>query len=127
MRLSCIDFHVLVEPKYDVAATSSAQEDIVVELHADEGVTGIGETDVNPRNARACTLAPRTHSRLRSNERWQTQTITAPLFSFAGTDADQREPGECGCYALSPGFAVVTALYQGRLNSRCSPTPISRQ
>jgi L-alanine-DL-glutamate epimerase-like enolase superfamily enzyme len=49
---------VLLDPNYDVDATSSAQDDIVVEIHTDEGVTGIGETDVNPWIARTCIEAP---------------------------------------------------------------------
>lgn len=46
----------------DIGATSSAQGDIVVEIHTDEGLTGIGETDVNPWIARACIEAPGTHT-----------------------------------------------------------------
>ncbi len=33
-----------------------------MEIHTDEGVTGIGETDVNPWIARACIEAPSTHT-----------------------------------------------------------------
>jgi L-alanine-DL-glutamate epimerase-like enolase superfamily enzyme len=45
-----------------VSATSSAQDDIVVEVHTDEGYVGVGEADVNPWVARACITAPGTHS-----------------------------------------------------------------
>jgi len=62
MKITQIDCHVLLDPAYDVGATSSAQDDIVVEVHTDEGVTGIGETDVNPWMARACIEAPGTHT-----------------------------------------------------------------
>jgi L-alanine-DL-glutamate epimerase-like enolase superfamily enzyme len=62
MRITGIDCHVLVQPHYDVGATSSAQDDIVVEIHTDEGITGIGESDVNPWIARACIEAPSTHT-----------------------------------------------------------------
>src|SRR6266568_4426809 len=62
MKITQIDCHVLLEPGYDVGATSSSQDDIVVEIHTDEGVTGIGETDVNPWIARACIQAPGTHT-----------------------------------------------------------------
>lgn len=62
MRITQIDCHVLVQPAYDTSAASSAQDDIVVEIHTDEGVTGIGETDVNPWIARACIEAPGTHN-----------------------------------------------------------------
>lgn len=62
MKITQIDCHVLLDPGYDIGATSSAQDDIVVEIHTDEGVTGIGETDVNPWIARACIEAPSTHT-----------------------------------------------------------------
>jgi L-alanine-DL-glutamate epimerase-like enolase superfamily enzyme len=62
MRITRIDCHVLVIPDPDEGATSSAQDDIVVEIHTDEGVSGVGETDLNPWIARACIEAPGTHS-----------------------------------------------------------------
>lgn len=62
MRITSIDCHVLVQPAYDTTAASSAQDDLVVEIHTDEGVSGIGETDVNPWIARACVEAPGTHN-----------------------------------------------------------------
>jgi L-alanine-DL-glutamate epimerase-like enolase superfamily enzyme len=62
MRITRIDCHVLLDAGYDIGATSSAQDDIVVEIHTDDGVTGIGETDLNPWIARACIMAPSTHT-----------------------------------------------------------------
>jgi L-alanine-DL-glutamate epimerase-like enolase superfamily enzyme len=62
VRITGIDCHVLVQPAFDTSAASSAQDDIVVEIHTDEGITGIGETDVNPWIARACIEAPGTHN-----------------------------------------------------------------
>jgi len=62
VRITGVDTHILVDPDFDVGATSSAQDDIVVEIRTDEGVTGIGETDVNPWIARACIDAPGTHT-----------------------------------------------------------------
>jgi L-alanine-DL-glutamate epimerase-like enolase superfamily enzyme len=62
LKITDIECHVLLDPRMDVDATSSAQDDIVVEIHTDEGVTGIGETDVNPWIARACIEAPSTHT-----------------------------------------------------------------
>lgn len=62
MRITDIVCHVLVQPSYDTTAASSAQDDIVVEIHTDEGVVGVGETDVNPWIARACIEAPGTHN-----------------------------------------------------------------
>jgi len=61
MRITGIDCHVLLAPDYDSEACSSAQDDFVVEIHTDEGITGIGETDTNPWVARACVQARGTH------------------------------------------------------------------
>jgi L-alanine-DL-glutamate epimerase-like enolase superfamily enzyme len=62
MRITDIECHVLVQPDYDTTAASSAQDDIVVEIHTDEGLVGVGETDVNPWIAEACITAPGTHN-----------------------------------------------------------------
>lgn len=62
MKIIGIDCHVLLDPGFDIGSTSSAQDDIVVEIHTDEGLTGVGETDVNPWIARACIEAPGTHT-----------------------------------------------------------------
>src|SRR5690349_9199035 len=62
MKITKIDCHVLLDPGYDIGATSSSQDDIVVEIHTDEGITGVGETDVNPWIAKACIEAPGTHT-----------------------------------------------------------------
>jgi L-alanine-DL-glutamate epimerase-like enolase superfamily enzyme len=47
MRITGIDCHVLLAPDLDPQAASSAQDDFVVEIHTDEGISGIGETDTN--------------------------------------------------------------------------------
>jgi L-alanine-DL-glutamate epimerase-like enolase superfamily enzyme len=53
---------VLLDPGYDPDATSSSQDTIVVEVITDEGIVGIGETDLNAWIARACIEAPGTHT-----------------------------------------------------------------
>ena len=62
MKITDIECHVLLVPDVRTDATSSAQDDIVVFVHTDEGITGVGESDVNPWIARACIEAPSTHS-----------------------------------------------------------------
>jgi len=62
MKITEIECHVLLDPNCDVGATSSSQDDIIVEIHTDEGITGIGETDVNPWIARSCIQAHGTHT-----------------------------------------------------------------
>jgi L-alanine-DL-glutamate epimerase-like enolase superfamily enzyme len=62
MKITGIECHMLLVPDLDTAATSSAQDDIVVFVRTDQGITGVGETDVNPWIARACIEAPSTHT-----------------------------------------------------------------
>jgi L-alanine-DL-glutamate epimerase-like enolase superfamily enzyme len=62
MRISDVRTHVLLDPGDDIDATSSAQDTIVVEIETDEGIVGIGETDLNAWVARACIEAPGTHT-----------------------------------------------------------------
>lgn len=61
MKITRIDCHVLLVPDYDEEACSSAQDDLVVVVHTDDGVYGIGETDTNPWVARECIRARGTH------------------------------------------------------------------
>jgi L-alanine-DL-glutamate epimerase-like enolase superfamily enzyme len=61
MKITKIECHVLLVPDYDAGAGSSAQDDIVVFIHTDEGITGIGEVDTNPWVAKAMIEAKGTH------------------------------------------------------------------
>ena len=61
MKITKIETHVLLDAGYDAAACSSAQDDIVVLVHTDEGITGIGEVDTNPWVAQAMIHARGTH------------------------------------------------------------------
>lgn len=62
MRIVDVTTHVLLDPAFDVDATSSAQDTVVVEVETDEGLVGIGETDLNAWVARACVESPGTHT-----------------------------------------------------------------
>ena len=62
MKITEIECHVLLAPNYNAEHTSSAQDSFIVVLHTDEGITGIGESDVNPWIAKACIEAPGTHT-----------------------------------------------------------------
>jgi L-alanine-DL-glutamate epimerase-like enolase superfamily enzyme len=61
MKITDIECFVLLVPDYRADACSSAQDDLVVKIHTDEGLVGIGETDTNPWVARAMIEAPGTH------------------------------------------------------------------
>lgn len=62
LRITGVDCHVLLAPDFDARFTSSAQDSLVVLVHTDGGVTGVGECDVNPWMAKACIEAPGTHT-----------------------------------------------------------------
>jgi len=62
VKITQIECHVLLDPAMDVGATSSAQDDFLVEIFTDDGIVGIGESDLNPWIGRACVDAPGTHT-----------------------------------------------------------------
>jgi L-alanine-DL-glutamate epimerase-like enolase superfamily enzyme len=62
MKITDVRCHVLLDPGYEADATSSAQDDLVVEVVTDEGLTGVGESDINAWVGRACIEAPGTHT-----------------------------------------------------------------
>ncbi|MGD0424514.1 MAG: mandelate racemase/muconate lactonizing enzyme family protein [Candidatus Bathyarchaeia archaeon] len=62
MKITKIESFVLLAPDYDSEIASSAQEDIVVKVHTDAGIVGIGETDTNSWAAKAYIHSPGTHN-----------------------------------------------------------------
>jgi L-alanine-DL-glutamate epimerase-like enolase superfamily enzyme len=62
MKITAIECYVLLAPNMSTGSTSSAQDSFIVMVNTDEGVSGIGESDVNPWIARACVEAPGTHT-----------------------------------------------------------------
>ncbi len=62
MKIVDVRCHVLLAPNMDESLTSSAQDGFLVMIETDDGLVGIGETDVNPWIARACVMAPGTHT-----------------------------------------------------------------
>ena len=62
LRIVDVETHVLLAPDYDTSLTSSAQDSVIVLIHTDGGVTGVGETDANPWMVKACIEAPGTHT-----------------------------------------------------------------
>ncbi len=62
MKIIAIDCHILVVPNLNAHATSSSQDDLVVIVHTDEGIFGVGETDTGPWLAKAAIEAPGSHT-----------------------------------------------------------------
>lgn len=61
VKITEIECFVLLVPDVDVEACSSAQDNIVVRVHTDTGLVGVGETDTNPWAVKALIEAPGTH------------------------------------------------------------------
>lgn len=61
MKITKVECLVLLMPDYRADANSSAQDNLIVKIHTDEGLVGIGETDTNPWVARAMIEARGTH------------------------------------------------------------------
>ena len=61
MKITKVECFVLLVPDFRADACSSAQDNLVVKIHTDDGHVGIGETDTNPWVARAMIEAPGTH------------------------------------------------------------------
>jgi L-rhamnonate dehydratase len=62
MKITEVEAFVLTVPDVEADATSSAQDDVVVRIHTDEGLVGIGETDTNPWAVKALIGSRGTHS-----------------------------------------------------------------
>ena len=62
MKITDIECHIVVVPDLKEDATSSSQDDVVVLVHTDEGITGIGETDTGPWLVKAAIEAPGSHT-----------------------------------------------------------------
>jgi L-rhamnonate dehydratase len=61
MKITSVDCTVLLVPDCNPDACDSSQDTILVRVHTDEGITGIGEVDTNPWVAKALIEAPGSH------------------------------------------------------------------
>ena len=61
MKITDVTCSVLIVPDYQTDACDSAQDTIVVKVHTDEGLIGIGETDANPYVIKAMIEATGSH------------------------------------------------------------------
>ena len=62
MRLTDGEAVVLRHPTVDEAIADGSQDDLVVLVHTDEGITGIGEVDSAPEAVAALVNAPGSHA-----------------------------------------------------------------
>lgn len=89
MKITDIECHILVAPDLRQDATSSSQDNIVVIVHTDEGISGIGETDTGPWLVKAAIEAPGSHSMamgmkdlLIGEDPFDTSAIWEKLYTF---------------------------------------------
>ncbi len=89
MKITDIECHILVAPDLREDATSSSQDNIVVIVHTDEGISGIGETDTGPWLVKAAIEAQGSHSMamgmkdlLIGEDPFDTSAIWEKLYTF---------------------------------------------
>ncbi|MDH4344864.1 MAG: mandelate racemase/muconate lactonizing enzyme family protein [Thermoleophilia bacterium] len=62
MRITDVEAIVLRQPAVDEGIADGSQDDLVVLVHTDEGITGIGEVDSAPEAVKALVDAPGSHA-----------------------------------------------------------------
>lgn len=62
MKITDVEAVILRQPVLDDAIADGSQDDLVVLVHTDEGITGIGEVDSAPEAVRAMINAPGSHA-----------------------------------------------------------------
>jgi L-rhamnonate dehydratase len=62
MRITDVEAIVLRQPAVDDDIADGSQDDLVILVHTDEGITGIGEVDSAPEAVRALVNAPGSHA-----------------------------------------------------------------
>jgi|TARA_B100001964_G_C14243956_1_gene606477 L-alanine-DL-glutamate epimerase-like enolase superfamily enzyme len=62
MKITKVECFALLIPDFDADACSSAQDNLVVKIHTDQDLFGIGETDTNPWGVKAIIESPGTHA-----------------------------------------------------------------
>ena len=61
MKITEVEAIVLRQPVVDGAIADGSQDDLIVRVHTDEGIVGIGEVDSAPEVAKAVIEAPHSH------------------------------------------------------------------
>jgi L-rhamnonate dehydratase len=106
MKITSLDCTVLVAPNCNPDACDSSQDTVVVKIHTDEGITGIGEADTNPWVTKALIEAPGSHNMsmgirelLIGQDPTQPQAIWDRLYTFTAMTG-RRGAGICAMSAV---------------------------
>jgi L-rhamnonate dehydratase len=62
MKITDVEAIILRQPAVDDAIADGSQDDLIVLIHTDSGITGIGEVDSSPEIVKAAIEAPNSHS-----------------------------------------------------------------
>jgi L-rhamnonate dehydratase len=62
MKITDVEAIVLRQPAIDEGIADGSQDDLLIRVHTDEGITGVGEVDSAPEIARAAVMAGGSHS-----------------------------------------------------------------
>jgi L-alanine-DL-glutamate epimerase-like enolase superfamily enzyme len=120
MKITEVDCSVLLTPDCNAEACDSAQDTIVVRVHTDEGITGIGEVDSNPWVVKALIEAPGSHimalgltELLIGQDPTQPQAIWDRLYTFSAMTG-RRGAGICAIGALDMAIWDICGKAAGR-------------
>jgi len=132
MKITRIESHVLLVPDYDASACSSAQDDIIVEIHTDEGIVGVGEVDTNPWVAQAMIHARGTHvlglgleEMLIGQDPLQVEALWEKLF-IGSYMTGRRGMGICAMGALDMALWDIRGKALGKISSLRTPRSCPR-
>ena len=62
MKITDVEAIILRQPVVDDGIADGSQDDLVIRVHTDEGITGIGEVDSSPEAVQALVNAPGSHA-----------------------------------------------------------------
>jgi L-alanine-DL-glutamate epimerase-like enolase superfamily enzyme len=106
MKITAVNCTVLVAPNCNPDACDSSQDTVIVEIHTDEGITGIGEADANPWVVKALIESPGTHNMslavkelLIGQDPTHPQAIWDRLYTFTAMTG-RRGAGICAMSAI---------------------------
>ncbi len=120
MKITGVDCTVLVVPDCNADACDSAQDTIVVQVHTDEGITGIGEVDSNPWVIKALIEAPGSHimslglaELIVGQDPTQPQALWDRLYTFSAMTG-RRGAGICAIGAIDMAVWDIFGKATGR-------------
>jgi len=62
LKITDVEAIILRQPVLDEGIADGSQDDLVIKIHTDEGITGIGEVDSSPEAVHALVSATSSHA-----------------------------------------------------------------